>query len=143
MTPLALARLSCPNLEPNCSCMGMDISEKGETIPLWKKKPKRCVLMDELKCSYFETAILAGIPMMSNEKKQNEAQEAEDIYKERYKAHEYGFNQRSLVGTGFNGIVRVQEDIAPKTHTGTRSAWNKIAGRALRLSGRGRGKVAR
>jgi hypothetical protein len=37
--------------------------------------------MDELKCSYFETAILAGIPMMSNEKKQNEAQEAEDIYK--------------------------------------------------------------
>ena len=61
--------------------MGMDISEKGETIPLWKKKPKRCVLMDELKCSYFETAILAGIPMMSNEKKQNEAEEAEDIYK--------------------------------------------------------------
>jgi hypothetical protein len=122
--------------------MGMDISEKGGTIPLWKKKPKRCVLMDELKCSYFETAILAGIPMMSNEKNQIEAEEAESLYNERNKPHEFGLSQRSLVGAGSNGAIRLQEDIAPKTHAGTRSARNKIAGRSLRLSGRGRDKVA-
>jgi hypothetical protein len=118
--------------------MGMDISEKGSTIPLWKKKPKRCVLMDELKCSYFETAILAGIPMMSNEKNQIEAEEAETIYKERNKPHEFGLSQGCLVGTGPNGTVRVQQETGAQADPRRRACGNKVGKRIVRIPGRRR-----
>jgi hypothetical protein len=120
----------------------MDIAPDGAQFPLWIKKPSRCVLADELRCSYFETAVLAGIPGMSNEHKQAEAQEAEDTYKERH-THEHRFSKRSLVRARINGVVGLQEDVNPKTHTRPGIAGNKIAGRVIRLSGRGRNKVAR
>jgi len=87
MTPALLAKLSCSNYNPNGACSGVDISSSGKTIPLWKHKPARCVVWDGSCCLYFESVVLAGIPILSNEHLKKDAQEAERMYKEMLVKH--------------------------------------------------------
>jgi len=112
MTPLQLARAECANCEPDGGCLGMDIAPDGRSRPLWLKKPPRCVLADGQPCPYFETAILAGIPMIGNRRKADSWQEAADQYEERKKEHErkqHRLNEGSMVRTGPHGTAGYQE----------------------------------
>ena len=134
MTPLQLARAECANWERDGECLGMDIATDGRTVPLWQKKPARCRLADGQACAYFETAILAGIPMMGNERKANEWQEAADMYNERKAEHEHGggLDETGLVGKCLDGTPGREEEHAPKSSRSARTADAPLAGRLVR-----------
>ena len=142
MNPHQLAKTECANYEPDGGCLGIDIAPDGQSSPLWPKKPARCVLADEQPCPYFEEAILAGIPMIRSEQKTAEWQEAEENYNGRKRKHEHRFSEGSLERTGDDGTLRLHQETTAPAHVGRRASGNKTPERIVRLSGRGRAKVA-
>jgi hypothetical protein len=133
MTPLQLAATECSNREPNGACLGMDITADGRTVPLWPKKQPRCVLADGQPCPYFETALLAGIGMIVNERKASEWQEAADIYNERKQQHDSGPGEGSVERAGNDGTPRLHERATAPAHAGRRPSSGQIGARILRL----------
>ena len=143
MTPLQLAQAECANHENNGVCLGMDNTAGGRTVPLWPKKMPLCVLAGGQPCSYFETAILAGITMINNERKAMDWQEATDIYNERKHQYDLGSGKGSLERAGNDGTARLHKEAVAAAHAGGRTPGGQIGARILRLSGCGRGQMAR
>ena len=143
MTPLQLARAKCANWEVNGGCLGMEITPDGRTIPLWLKAPPRCVLSDGQPCTYFETAVLAGINAINDERKVNEWQEAADIYAKGNGQNEDGPGKGNMERARNDGAPRLHEVGTAAAHSGMRASGSQIRARCLRLSGRGREQLAR
>jgi len=80
MTPLQLATTECSNHQSDGSCVGAQIGERG-AITICIPQP-RCLLAEGNPCTYFEECLLAGIPAISNPRKADEWEEAENLYKE-------------------------------------------------------------
>jgi hypothetical protein len=143
MTPPQLAQSECANCLPDGSCLGMGFGDKGNQTPLWSKLPSRCVIADNQPCQYFEECVLAGIPMISNERKASEWQEAEDKYGENKREHERRLGKDDLERGRDHGTPGLHKEAGPASHPGGRPSGDPIGARFLRLSGRGLAQVDR
>jgi hypothetical protein len=76
MTAHELAREECANYRPDGTCP-RDIIEIRDGVTYFAPYP-RCNLAVGKPCRTFEVCLLAGIPMISNEKKAAEWREAEE-----------------------------------------------------------------
>jgi hypothetical protein len=93
ITPTTLARAYCANFHDN-GCSGIDIGPAGELIR-FRDEGCKCLLLDNQRCSYFETAVLpqgANTEWIGAHPKEA-AEFAEG-------AHEYRRTQ-----SGFHGVV--------------------------------------
>ena len=142
MTATELVRTECANHLPDGGCLGMDIAPGMSLLPLWRKAMSRCAVAEGRSCGYFETALLAGIPMIEKERKAMDWQQAEEQYNERRHKHERGSGKGSMERRGDHGAVGLYQEAASSPDIGRQSTGHKITARVLRLSGRRRPQLA-
>jgi len=138
MTSTQLAREECSNFNPDGTCLGMDITDDGSMKPLWNKSPRRCVLLDNMPCRFYEECLLAGIPMISSEKKADAWQEAADEYNEKRSENEYEqrHSEDGLVGRGNPTTSGMHEETPAETDpAGRRYPFCAAGARVIRLPG--------
>ncbi|MEI6166973.1 MAG: hypothetical protein WCS52_07240 [bacterium] len=144
MTAVQLAREECSNFNSDTMCLGMNIANDGSMIALWGKPPKRCVILDNMPCRFYEECVLAGIPAISNEKKADAWQEAADEYNQRRKHECDGRNSEgSVERDGNGGSVGGDAQTTAANGPGGRRSCNSGVQGEIRLFGRGHTEMAR